>query len=122
VEGMRPRGFDEARKFGMRYEDSERVEDYRGSMLSGPLRADQIAELSSLRSAAMTPRTCPCRGALSVIIGVPMLNEHMVTKRGAGVRAARASSMNASLTASRGPGPWSWPLRSFTSRQTIIRC
>ena len=23
----------------------------------------------------MTPRTCPCRGALKVIIGVPMLNE-----------------------------------------------
>jgi hypothetical protein len=31
--------------------------------------------LSSLRSAATTPRTCPCRGALKVIIAVPMLNE-----------------------------------------------
>ena len=75
VGGMRHRVVHEPREVGMRDEHTERVEDYGRSMLSGALRVDQIAELMSLRSVAMTPRTRPCRGALRVIIGVPMLNE-----------------------------------------------
>src|SRR5262249_30657899 len=40
--------FDKPRKLGMRYEDTKRVKDYRCSMLSGPLRVDQIAEVVEL--------------------------------------------------------------------------
>ena len=45
--------------------------------------------------------------------------------RGRMTRAARAATApctRASRTASRGPGPWSSPPRSFTSRRTITRC
>ena len=45
---MRPREVNEARKLGMCYEHAKRVENYCRSMLSGPLRVDQIAKVVEL--------------------------------------------------------------------------
>ena len=57
------------------YQRAGRVEDQDGTMLARPLRLDEIAEVSSLRSAARTPGTLPRKAALTVITGAPMLNE-----------------------------------------------
>ena len=75
VGGMHPCFAHEVPKVGMGDKPAEGVEDDGRSMLSRSLRLDQLAEIIELRSVAMTPRTCPRRGALRVIIGVPTLNE-----------------------------------------------
>jgi len=62
-------------EIGMCDQDAEWVKDNRGPVLPRFCALTNSLKLSSFKSAAITPRARPCRGALRLIIGVPMLNE-----------------------------------------------